>query len=74
MVVAQNLGGRYTREHVICGIRCVGLSSPHPCEEDVISNFREDERALTVNDRAKMHLETSQDLFNSWSEGENLKR
>ena len=27
----------------------LGLSSPHPYEEDIISNFREDERALMAN-------------------------
>lgn len=38
---------------------CIGyfaLSLPHFCEEDIISNFREDKRTPMVSDRAKMQI------------------
>lgn len=52
------------------GIGCFGLCTSQSCEEGIISNFREEERALIVSDRVRMQLEAYQGLFNRELTGE----
>lgn len=54
---------------ILC-IGYFGLSSPHPCKEDILSNFREDEKVMMVNGRARMQIETYEVLFNKELVGE----